>query len=165
MLSTRLLCRSALRTGRSMNPLSALTLRRLQSSVSTPPTSSGNTTSTEETDDYPDVPRELYYYRDPDAKWDDPQNRRNFGQPLHPDDDLLNLWSPHYYDTVSDAKALQLQFIFFGAVGAFSAIMYYFFYPERNAVPRDYPDGLARDFGARNEEEGNLYGVRIDKSY
>lgn len=122
-------------------------------------------TAPEQGDAYPDVEPDLYYYRSPDAKWDDPQNRRNFGQILHPDDDILNLWSPAYYDAVPDATAVRWQLYFFAGVGVFSAIMYTFFYPERRAVPRSYPDGLARDFGAKTPEEAELYGVRVDKSY
>jgi hypothetical protein len=116
-------------------------------------------------DDYPKVEPDLYYNRDPDLPWDDPQNRRNIGQTLHPDDDILNLWSPHYYDAVKDSTAVKWQLIFFAGLAGFSGLMYLFFYPERKAIPRTYPDGLARDFGARNEKEGELYGVRVDKSY
>ncbi|ODV75071.1 uncharacterized protein CYBJADRAFT_189217 [Cyberlindnera jadinii NRRL Y-1542] len=137
-------------------------IKRFQSSVTTPPL--GKDVPLQE-DGYPYVKPELYYYRDPDAKWDDPQNRRNVGELLNPDDDILNLWAPTYYDTVSDSTAVSFQLIFFAGVGVFSAFMYFFFYPERRAVPREYPDGLARDFGAKNDDEAALYGMRVDKTY
>lgn len=161
-----MLTRSSLRVGlrplRTCRPWGAQLAHRAQSTIPSKPLETDQRVGA---DGYPIVEPDLYYHRDPDAPWDDPQNRRNVGQLLHPDDDILNLWSPHYYDTVKDSTAVKWQLIFFAGLGTFSGVMYLFFYPERRAVPRDFPDGLARDFGARNEEEAELYGMRVDKTY
>ncbi|KAH3673273.1 hypothetical protein WICMUC_003732 [Wickerhamomyces mucosus] len=115
---------------------------------------------------YPKVSDQLYFYRDPDLKWDDVQNRRNFGEVLNIDDDVLNLWSPHYYDDVNDLTAIKWQLYFFGSIGLFSSIIYLFFYPNRKAVPRNFPDGLAKDLGSRlGEKDRHLYEVPIDKTF
>lgn len=114
---------------------------------------------------YPEVKRELYYHRDPYAGWDDKQNRRNFNEPLHQDDDILNLWSPEYYDTVSDGTAVRWVSYFFLSIAGLFGVCYTFFYPERRAVPRNYPhDGLSRALGARTPEEAEYLGARVDKT-
>jgi len=114
---------------------------------------------------YPDVPRELYYNRDPYAPWDDKQNRRNFNEPLHEDEDILNLWSPEYYQYVDDKTAVKWVSYFFLTIAGFSGFCYMFLYPKRVAVPRNYPhDGLSRALGAKNAEEAEIYGARVDKT-
>lgn len=114
---------------------------------------------------YPDVKPELYYNRDPYGDWDDVQNRRNINEPLHEDEDVLNLWSPEYYQYVSDGEAFKLVSYFFLGVAGIFGVCYTFFYPKRIAVPRNYPhDGLSKALGARNSEEAELLGARVDKT-
>lgn len=113
--------------------------------------------------DYPDIKGDLYFKRSPYVKYDDQQNRRNFNEPLDPNDDLLNMWSPDYYQPVSDATALKYSAVFFGGIATFAGILYTFFYPEKPAVPRNYPyGGLAKDLGSGNQEEDHLHAARID---
>lgn len=115
--------------------------------------------------EYPDFKPELYFDRDPYNKYDDQQNRRNFDEPLHINDDMLNMWSPDYYQPVSDATGLKYNAVFFGGIGIFAATLYYFFYPEKPAMPRNYPHGgLAQALGASGEEDAPLYAARIDKT-
>ncbi|CCH45777.1 NADH dehydrogenase [ubiquinone] 1 beta subcomplex subunit 8, mitochondrial [Wickerhamomyces ciferrii] len=114
---------------------------------------------------YPDVKRELYQHRDPYENWDDVQNRRNFNEPLHPEFEALSMWSPDYYSHVSDWTAVKWNLMYFSCFGILSGIIYYLFPPERISVPRNYPhNGLAKAFGARDEDEAVLYGARVDKS-
>lgn len=114
---------------------------------------------------YPEVKRELYYKRDPYGDWDDVQNRRNLNEPLHPDEDILNLWSPEYYDTVPDSTAVKWWIYFFSGIGIYAGFMYFFVTPGRRGVPRSYPhDGLSRAMGARDEKEADILGARIDKT-
>lgn len=114
---------------------------------------------------YPDVKTGLFFNRDPYRKYDDQQNRRNFHEPLDPEDDMKNMWSPDYYQTVSDKNALITNGFFFGGIAAFAATLYLFFYPEKPAVPRNYPHGgLAKSLGATNDEEAKYLAARIDRS-
>lgn len=116
--------------------------------------------------DYPSVAPVNLQHRNPYLKYDDQQNLRNFGEPLHPHHDLLSVWAPDHINTVDDRTALRWFFTFFGSIGLFSAGIYYGeFYPERPAMPRTYPyDGLAVDLGARGDHDKHLYAARAEKA-
>ncbi|GME82134.1 unnamed protein product [Ambrosiozyma monospora] len=103
--------------------------------------------------------------REPLLPWDDRQNRRNFGEPVHPWHDYIDLWSPDYFDHVTNKKAVQGFFTFFGGLALFAGIIYVFeLYPDRPNMPRSYPhEGLYRDLGGR-EGEQKLYQANPDKS-
>lgn len=158
--------RTALTTNFKAKPLSISfnLLRRAQSTIplsfkeTVDETTPLNTTPNSP-DSYPEVPREYYYHRSPDQKYFDQQNRRDFNQPLHLDDDVLNLWSPHLYEEVSDSTAVKWQLYFFGCIGLFSAGCYWYTggKPQRKAVPRQYPDGLVKDLGGDK--------VYVDKTF
>ncbi|GMM38855.1 hypothetical protein DASC09_061940 [Saccharomycopsis crataegensis] len=114
---------------------------------------------------YPPIQTDLYFNRDPYKKYDDQQNRRNFDEPLDPEDDMKNMWSPDYYQPVSDLTALKYNGIFFGSLITIGTVLYFFFYPEKPAVPRNYPHGgLAKALGAGNEEEAKFLHARVDKT-
>lgn len=102
--------------------------------------------------------------KDPYAKWDDPQNRRNFNDPLHSDEDLYDIWSPDYFQFVSDRTALKHNAIFFLLVFGFGAAIWYFeLNPEKPAMPRSFPyGGLAKELGSGGDEDDEFYRVKPD---
>ncbi|RCK55368.1 hypothetical protein Cantr_04285 [Candida viswanathii] len=101
---------------------------------------------------------------DPYAKYDDPQNRRNLNDPMHIDEDMLDMWSPDYYDYVADSVALKHNAIFFGSIAGIAAIIYYFeLYPEKPAMIRSFPyNGLADALGATSKENAPFYQNKPD---
>ncbi|KAK9467126.1 hypothetical protein V1512DRAFT_252919 [Lipomyces arxii] len=109
---------------------------------------------------YPEYPYMFNQHRDPYVKYDDQQLRRNFGDPLHEDDDLLNMWSPDVHDYVSTSKAglTLLSFFAFVGVSAFGLLL---IAPENPATPRVYADGLFTELGG-SESFKNIYGAGVD---
>eukprot|EP00112_Aurelia_sp_Birch-Aquarium-sp1_P000301 Seg1026.3 transcript_id=Seg1026.3/GoldUCD/mRNA.D3Y31 product="NADH dehydrogenase" protein_id=Seg1026.3/GoldUCD/D3Y31 len=92
--------------------------------------------------DYPDLPGRSYQLRDPYGKYWDQQDRRNFGEPLHEEDDLFSIWMPDRHDesNVSTAEAVRNLGIAFGLLG----FVYFLstFYNDENSnevVPKMYP--------------------------
>lgn len=116
--------------------------------------------------DYPDFEQKLYQNRDPYAKYDDQQNRRNKNDPLSIDDDLYDMWSPDYLQPVSDKTALFHNFIFFSIVFGLGYSVYHFqLNPEKPALPRSYPyNGLAKNLGSANDESDFFYRTNPDKT-
>ncbi|AOA64815.1 Subunit of mitochondrial NADH:ubiquinone oxidoreductase (complex I) [Komagataella phaffii CBS 7435] len=116
--------------------------------------------------DYPRLKPENLQKRDPYLKYDDQANKRNFNEPLHPQQDDLDMWAPDHFDFVQDSIALKWFGTFFGVLAVFSSVIYIGgLYPEKPANPRNYPfSGLAKDLGASSEEDTLLYAAKIDKS-
>lgn len=114
--------------------------------------------------DYPDYKPQLAQDKDPYAKYDDQQNRRNINDPVNIDDDYYDMWSPDYFQPVSDKTALWHNAIFFSLVFGFGATIWYFqLNPEKPAMPRSYPfGGLAKDLGSGSEETDYFYRVKPD---
>lgn len=124
----------------------AITSVRPQSTLST-----GEVVSDPQIGDYPNLPRISAQTRGPFG-WDDPQDKRNFGEPIHEEDEIMGVWAPDLH-TYSPYKAAS-QFALFAAVFAGVAATVYKFYPDKVAVPRTYPyNGLTEEFGAR---EGDI---------
>lgn len=116
--------------------------------------------------DYPDVKPVLAQDKDPYAKYDFPQLRRNFGEKMNINDDLYDIWSPDYFQFVSDKTALKHNAIFFSFILSIAFGIYYFeLTPEKPAMPRSYPyNGLAKDLGSGSEKTDYFYKVRTDES-
>ena len=102
---------------------------------------------------YVNPPRIKRQFRDPHADWWDKVERRNFGEPLHEDNDILGMFSPEEYTHFTPAKSFFLIGCFCAAIGALSFVVY-LTYPDRPAVPREFPGGL-------EEELGGQYAVRV----
>ncbi|KAK6520326.1 hypothetical protein TWF506_000602 [Arthrobotrys conoides] len=88
-------------------------------------------------------------FRDPYEKWWDPQERRNFGEPVHEDEDTLGIFTLYEY-TVATPKQAAISFSCFvlAAFGLCGAI--YSFYPDKPAVPREFPhNGLEKALGGK----------------
>lgn len=114
--------------------------------------------------DYPNPKPELAQDRDPYRKYDFQQLRRNKDEPLNIDDDLYDIWSPDYYQFVSDKTALKHNAVFFSLVLGFGAAIYYFqLNPEKPAMPRSFPyNGLAKDLGSGSDDTDYFYKVKSD---
>lgn len=88
-------------------------------------------------------------FRDPHADWWDKQERKNFGEPLHEDDDTLGMFTPYEYTWVSSGKGLAQIGIF---IATFLSVVYAvkLTYPDRVSYPREFEGGLDRELGGRN---------------
>ena len=95
---------------------------------------------------YVNPPRVKRQFRDPHADWWDKQERRNFGEAVHEDNDMLGMFTPYQYTWVSPAKgAAQLAFFIATAVGLCWVVGQV--YPDRPAYPREFEGGLERELG------------------
>ncbi|KAI1497203.1 hypothetical protein F5X99DRAFT_29422 [Biscogniauxia marginata] len=85
-------------------------------------------------------------FRDPHADWWDKQERRNYGETIHEDNDVLGIFSPYEYTWVSPGKGL-------AQIGAFIATFLSVcwvvgrLYPDKPSYPREYEGGLERELG------------------
>lgn len=88
-------------------------------------------------------------FRDPHADWWDKQERKNFGEPVHEDDDTLGMFTPYEYTWVSPGKGLVQIGIF---IATFLSVCYAVkaTYPDRVSYPREFEGGLERELGGRN---------------
>lgn len=88
-------------------------------------------------------------FRDPYGDWWDKQERKNFGEALHEDDDTLGMFTTYEYTWISPGKGLVQIGIF---VAVFLSVLYAVkaTYPDRPAYPREFEGGLERELGGRN---------------
>ncbi|KAI9884096.1 MAG: hypothetical protein M1823_004126 [Watsoniomyces obsoletus] len=106
---------------------------------------------------YINPPRIKRQFRDPYGDWWDKQERRNFGEPVHEDDDILGIFTPEEYTHTSPGKAI-LQIGFFISAVFGLAYIVGFWYPDVPAVSRTFEDGLEAELGGpgalRAKKEG-----------
>lgn len=95
---------------------------------------------------YINPPKIKRQFRDPYGDWTDKQERRNWGEPVHEDEDTLGMFSLYEYTHFSPARIGVLWLAFAGAVGTLSTAVY-FTYPDRPAFPKEYEGGLDRELG------------------
>ncbi|PVF95310.1 hypothetical protein CPB86DRAFT_788179 [Serendipita vermifera] len=103
---------------------------------------------------YPQLEGHSNQERAPKGWWDN-QYRRNFGEPLHEQDEALNMFSPDLPHTNIEPRQALAQASL--AFAGFAAIMTFLAYtrPEAPAARRTYPrDGL----------DGELGGVGVNKA-
>jgi NADH dehydrogenase (ubiquinone) 1 beta subcomplex subunit 8 len=98
---------------------------------------------------YPNPPAQKRQFRDPHAQWWDKQEKRNFGEPLHEDNDILTVFSPEQYTHVKPAKGFFLLGCWVTALLGLCGVVS-FYYPDKQSVPRTFPDGLERELGGPN---------------
>ena len=85
-------------------------------------------------------------FRDPYADWWDKQERRNYGEPVNEDNDILGMFSLYEYTWVKPGKgALQLG-AFVATVLALCGVVS-MTYPDTPTVPREFEGGLERELG------------------
>jgi len=98
---------------------------------------------------YINPPAEKRQFRDPYGDWWDKQERRNYGEPVHEDNDILGMFSPDEYTHYTPGKGFFLMgcFIatFLGLCGVVSMT-----YPDRPSVSRTFPGGLETELGGPN---------------
>ncbi|KAK1907936.1 hypothetical protein P3342_013255 [Pyrenophora teres f. teres] len=86
--------------------------------------------------------------RDPYGDWWDKQERRNYGEPCHEDNDILGVLSLHDYNHFTPGWGAVLLGIsvatVFGLCAAVSTI-----YPDKISVPKTYPGGLDLELGGK----------------
>ncbi|KAH9448700.1 hypothetical protein MJO29_014927 [Puccinia striiformis f. sp. tritici] len=112
---------------------------------------------------YPRVESLSRQWRNPYAKWDDPQERVNFDEPLHAEEEMMGMWAPDVH-RISVSTALKGMAVAFSGVGAILLAAGYMA-PSSPVVPRTFPyDGLSRELGgpgqgvkrnSRSEEESD----------
>lgn len=85
-------------------------------------------------------------FRDPYGDWWDKQERRNYGEPVHEDNDILGMFSPEEYTFATAGKAFFQIGCFVVAVLGLCGVVA-MFYPDTPAVPREFEDGLERELG------------------
>ncbi|KAI4518716.1 hypothetical protein K523DRAFT_289183 [Schizophyllum commune Tattone D] len=104
--------------------------------------------STEELFETPPLPLNKQY-RAPKG-WDDPQMRRNFGDPMHEQEELVSMWGPDIpvIDPSIALRHFTIAFSIFAGIYALSCAVS----PQIPAIRREYPhDGLKNAFGGYDQ--------------
>ncbi|PQE10115.1 hypothetical protein CJF31_00004062 [Rutstroemia sp. NJR-2017a BVV2] len=154
MFSRRIVTARPLRTSLPLSARTALIPQRYASQVPQAPSAADYPSLTEAEDPnmnggYINPPRVKRQFRDPYGDWWDKQERRNYGEPVHEDHDILGIFSPEEYTWVSPGKgALQLGAFVLATFGLCGVVM--MFYPDRPSAPREFPGGLEAELGGPN---------------
>ncbi|WFD00116.1 hypothetical protein MYAM1_002862 [Malassezia yamatoensis] len=115
--------------------------------------------------DYPAMPLDNQQFRPYSKKWWDPQDRRQFGETLHEQDDVLSMWSPDAYKTPGPV-ALRHFLMAVAGIAGFSYIIYVS-QPEAPMLRKTFPrDGLASELGgsfARARTEADVLSADQDE--
>ena len=85
-------------------------------------------------------------FRDPYGDWWDKQERRNFGEPIHEDEDVLGMFSPYEYTHTTSARAVFQIGCFIATIFSLAVVVSYV-YPDKPSVPRTFPGGLDVELG------------------
>ena len=95
---------------------------------------------------YINPPRIRRQFRDPYGDWWDKQERRNFGEPVHEDNDILGMFSPEEYTHFTPGWGAVCLGIFVATfLGVVTVVGVY--YPDMPSVKRGYEGGLDRELG------------------
>ncbi|KAI9709784.1 MAG: hypothetical protein M1820_003187 [Bogoriella megaspora] len=99
--------------------------------------------------DYVNPPAIKRQHRDPYADWWDKQERRNFNEPVHEDNDILGIFSTEDYTHFTPAWGGVL---WIGVVTTVLGLMgvVYQYYPDKPSAPRTFPGGLEKELGGPN---------------
>lgn len=98
---------------------------------------------------YYNPPAQKRQFRDPYGDWWDKQDRRNFGEPVHEDNDILTIFSTEKYTHFKPAKGFLLLGCAGGSVLLLSGVVS-MFYPDKPSSPRTFEGGLERELGGPN---------------
>ncbi|KAH8602779.1 hypothetical protein B0O99DRAFT_604282 [Bisporella sp. PMI_857] len=95
---------------------------------------------------YINPPRVKRQFRDPHGDWWDKQERRNYGEPVHEDNDILGMFSPEEYTWIKPGKgALQVGAFILATLALCGVVA--ITYPDRPSAPREFESGLERELG------------------
>ncbi|KAI4148160.1 MAG: hypothetical protein L6R39_002870 [Caloplaca ligustica] len=97
---------------------------------------------------YPNPPAQKRQFRDPYGDWWDKQERRNFGEPVHEDHDILGMFSPYEYTHFTARKGFFLLGCFVSVVAGLCGVVS-LNYPDKPSVQRTFPGGLDRELGGK----------------
>ncbi|CAL1544523.1 unnamed protein product [Lymnaea stagnalis] len=90
--------------------------------------------------DYPGLPLVAKSWKDPFEDYDFPGEKRNYGEPIHPDDDIIgqDLWDPNADGRYTYGQVVTFVFLIFGGFLAAWKILapYPHFLPQ---MPKQYP--------------------------
>jgi NADH dehydrogenase (ubiquinone) 1 beta subcomplex subunit 8 len=95
---------------------------------------------------YPNPPAIKRQFRDPHAKYWDQQERRNYGEPIHEDNDVLNIFSTEAYTWTKPGWGAVLFTTFIASVVGLAAVVWVT-YPEKPSVPREFD--LVEELGGK----------------
>ncbi|KAL8948805.1 MAG: hypothetical protein Q9222_005034 [Ikaeria aurantiellina] len=97
---------------------------------------------------YVNPPPTKRQFRDPYGDWWDKQERRNFGEPVHEDQDILGMFSPYEYTHFTARKGFFLLGCFVATVLGLCGVVRVY-YPDRPSAQRTFPGGLDRELGGQ----------------
>lgn len=86
---------------------------------------------------YPNPPPLKRQFRDPYGKWWDSQERRNYGEPIHEDNDVLGIFTTEKYTWTTPGKGAVMMATFVAAVLGLLTIVGAT-YPDKPAVEREF---------------------------
>lgn len=95
---------------------------------------------------YINPPRIKRQHRDPYGVYWDQQERRNFGEPVHEDNDMLGMFSTYDYTWTTTGKGLVMMGSFIAVFLGVSGLVY-LKYPDVPSYPREFEGGLERELG------------------
>lgn len=85
-------------------------------------------------------------FRDPHGDWWDKQERRNYGEPVHEDNDIMGMFSVYEYTYTTPGKAIFQIGCFVATVFGLSGLVM-LSYPDKPSVPREFEGGLEKELG------------------
>ncbi|PIG80299.1 C2 domain protein [Aspergillus arachidicola] len=130
--------------------------------------SQGRTLAAAELDDplqngnYQNPPRVKRAFRDPHGDWWDKQERRNFGEPVHEENEILGVFSPEQYTHVTSRKGFFHLGVFVATFLGFCGLVS-FYYPDKPSVPRTYPEGLEKELGGPHAVKCEFFLFQVQK--
>lgn len=85
-------------------------------------------------------------FRDPHGDWWDKQERRNYGEPVHEDNDIMGMFSLEEYTHTTPRKGLfQIACFITAVLGLCTAVA--ITYPDKPSAPREFEGGLEEELG------------------
>ena len=98
---------------------------------------------------YQNPPRVKRAFRDPYGGWWDQQEKRNFGEPVHEENEILGVFSPEQYTHVTPRRGFFHLGVFVATfLGLCGVVSLY--YPDKPSVPKTYESGLEKELGGPN---------------
>ncbi|KAI0787631.1 hypothetical protein C8Q74DRAFT_1366471 [Fomes fomentarius] len=104
--------------------------------------------------DYPRLPF-VSKQRRPARGWEDLQFRRNFGEPLHDQEEILSMWGPDVPVVPTQTASLWFSIAALGFVSL--GVLCTYVCPEIPAVRREYPfSGLLSELGSFEDNKARV---------